>query len=486
MRIVFAASEMYPFAKTGGLADVAGALPKALVALGHEVKVILPRFRSIDPSLFSMETIDEFEVMIGQQRHRVEIKAHEMAPRLKVYFVEHPGFFDRESLYSDGSGDYPDNDQRFICFSKAVPEILRRLEYQPDVIHCHDWQTGLIPAYLKCTYQKQGLFEKCRTIFTVHNLAYQGNFPLDTFPLTGFGWEEFTLHRMEFYGKVSFLKAGLVYSDVLTTVSPNYAHEIQTEEFGSGMDGILRERALDLYGIVNGIDVKEWDPQTDQALAANYGASTMIRKKPVNKAFLQKENDLEVNPKIPVIGMVTRLVEQKGIDTVAAILEPLEKARIQLVLLGSGSSRYQSLFTKIAGQYTGHFSFHLKYDEKLSRRIYAGSDFFLMPSLFEPCGLGQMIALRYGALPIVRSVGGLADTVTDYHQDSESGNGFVYEGSTAQDLLGAIDRAVQVFGDKKLWTALQKNAMKCDFSWKVSAEKYIELYKHARRKTALR
>ncbi len=486
MQIVFAASEMFPFAKTGGLADVVGALPKEIANLGHEVAVILPRYRSVDPSVFVMKkALDSFEISLGQDREKVQLRVHEAGENLTVYFIEHPAFFDRDGLYGTSQGDYADNDRRFIFFSKAVPEIVRRLGLEPDVLHCHDWQTGLVPAYLRIMYQKQGFLTKARTIFTIHNMAYQGNFPPDTLALTGFGWEEFTLHRLEYYGKLSFLKAGLIYSDVISTVSPNYAREIQTHEFGCGMDGILCERTADLYGILNGIDTEEWNPAADKALPSNYTASTLA-KKLINKGVLQKETHLEVNPEIPLLGMVTRLVEQKGIEFVTPILEELKKRNIQLVILGSGDSKYHALLTGLAKKYVGQFSFNLKYDEKFSRRVYAGSDFFLMPSVFEPCGLGQMIALRYGALPIVRDVGGLSDTVTDYHENHGKGNGFVYEGSTSTDLLKKIDEAVKVFKNSKLWTDLQKNAMKCDFSWKSSAKHYVELYQKARRKTALK
>ncbi|MBI4971535.1 MAG: glycogen synthase GlgA [Candidatus Omnitrophica bacterium] len=489
MRIVFIASEMVPFAKTGGLADVLGALPHEIAALGHEVKLILPRYRGMDLQNFPMKkAMENFEVSLGAEREKVSVKSHLLAANgsnVEVFFVEHPAFFEREGIYGTSLGDFQDNDRRFIFFSKAAIEILKRMDEEPDVIHCHDWQTGLIPAYLKLMHQRQGLFEKARTFFTIHNLAYQGNFPPDTLALTGFGWEEFTLHRLEYYGKLSFMKAGLVYADILTTVSSTYAHEIQTHEFGCGMEGILRDRSSDLYGILNGIDTKEWDPETDKALAANY-TSTSLAKKLINKGMLQKETHLKVDPEIPLLGMVTRLVDQKGLDLVIMVLDELAKRNMQFIIIGTGDSKYHSAFQSLGRKHHGRFSFNLKFDEKLSRRIYAGSDFFLMPSVFEPCGLGQMIALRYGALPIVRDVGGLTDTVTDYHENHGKGNGFVFEDKTPNALLAKIDEAVTVFRDKKLWMDLQKNAMKCDFSWKASAKHYVELYLRAKRRTVLR
>lgn len=489
MKIVFVASEMAPFAQTGGLADVVGVLPKELVSLGHEVKVIMPRYRTVDPQKFSMKkAMENFEISLGSEREKVQVRSHLMGEggaQVEVFFVEHPSFFDRDGLYGTSQGDYPDNDKRFIFFSKAVPEILKRLDFEPDILHAHDWQAGLVPAYLRRVYQKEGLFEKTRTFFTIHNLAYQGNFPPDTLALTGFGWEEFTLHRLEFYGKINFMKAGLVYSDILTTVSPSYAREIQTHEFGCGMDGILRDRSGDLFGILNGIDTVEWDPATDKNIASNYTAST-LQKKLINKGVLQKEMNLTVDPETPLIGVVTRLAEQKGIDLILSVLEDLAQRKIQLILLGTGDSKYHNAFVKVSRKHVGHFSFNLKFDDKLSRRIYAASDFFLMPSLFEPCGLGQLFALRYGALPIVRDVGGLRDTVTDYHENHGKGNGFVFLEKSRTALLQKIDEAVKVFKDKKLWADLQKNAMKCDFSWKNSAKHYVELYEKARRKSLLR
>lgn len=489
MHIVFVTSEMVPFAKTGGLADVLGALPREIASLGHDVKVIMPRYSILDAKDFTLKkAMDSFEVPLGAEKEKAQVKSC-MVPAgngsVEVFFVEHSSFFDRDGLYGTSLGDYPDNDKRFIFFSKAVIEIMKKLDTEPDVIHCHDWQTGLIPAYIKLIYQKQGLFEKTRTFFTIHNLAYQGNFPPDTLALTGFGWDEFTLHRLEFYGKLSFMKAGLIYSDILTTVSPNYAHEIQTHEFGCGLDGVLRERANDLYGILNGIDTEEWNPETDKALASTY-TSANLSKKLIDKGMLQKEVNLKVDPEIPLMGMVTRLVDQKGIDLVLAILDELAKRDIQLVILGSGDNKYHNALMNLAKKHMGQFSFNLKFNEKLSRRVYAGSDFFLMPSVFEPCGLGQMIALRYGALPIVRNVGGLADTVTDYHENHGKGNGFVFEEKTHMALLEKIDEALKIFKDKNLWADLQKNAMKCDFSWKTSAKHYVELYQKAKRKTVLR
>lgn len=485
MQIVFAASEMSPFAKTGGLADVVGVLPREIAALGHQVKVILPRYRSIDLQKFAIKKIADFEISLGHGTEKASVRSHASPSGVEIYFVDHPAFFDREGLYGTSLADYPDNDRRFIFFARAVFELLKRLGVGPDILHCHDWQTGLVPAYQKLIYEKEILFETTKTVFTIHNLAYQGNFPPDTLALSGLGWEEFTLHRLEFFGHFSFLKAGLVYSDLLTTVSPRYAREIQTEEFGCGLDGVLRERTSDLFGILNGIDPEEWDPKTDKDLVSNFSAST-LGKKLINKGLLQKETFLAVDPDVPVIGMVTRLADQKGLDLVLQILEDLAQRKVQLVLLGNGDNKYHSALTSLAKKFAGRFSFNLRFDERLARRIYGGSDFFLMPSIFEPCGLGQMIALRYGTAPIVREVGGLADTVTQFDPRSGKGNGFVFREKTPKALLSKIDEAIQVYRSRELWEKLEKNAMNCDFSWKASAKKYVELYKTAERKTALR
>ncbi len=485
MKIVFVAAEMSPFAKVGGLADVLGDLPNKIAELGHQVYVVLPRYHCVDGRKFSLKKLGEFvEVSLGQETEKLSVKSSRLSERLEVFFLEHPYFFDREGIYGTSLGDYEDNDKRFIMFSKASLELLKLLGIKPDIIHCHDWQTGLVPAFLKLDYQDKAAFQKTKSFFTIHNLAYQGNFPPDTLALSGFDWKEFSMQRMEFYGKFSFLKTGLVYSDVVTTVSETYAKEIQTEEFGCGLEGVLQRRNEDLYGILNGIDFDLWNPETDKELETPFSSSNM-EAKAVNKAALQKEFHLTVDPQIPLLGIVTRLVDQKGIDLLLASLEKIHKRNLQFVLLGKGMNRYHNELMKVAQKYAGSFSFNLKFDEKLARRIYASSDIFLMPSVFEPCGLGQIISMRYGTIPLVREIGGLADTVTNYDTATGEGNGFVFLENTSEAFLSKLDEAVEAYRNKAEWNQLIHNAMNSDFSVQKTAQKYIELYKNAKRKTVL-
>ncbi len=482
MRVVFVAPEMVPFAKTGGLADIAGTLPKEIQALGQEVICFLPKYKKVDSNRWPMKkVIDRIQVPVGTEMEAGHVFCFDDPSGVKVFFVDHPEYFGRDELYGTPLGDYPDNDRRFVFFQRAALESLKKLGIQPDVIHCHDWQTGLIPLYLKKLYSGDSVFAKTKTVFTIHNLSYQGNFPPDSLPVTGLTWEEFRLERLEFYGKVSFLKAALVYSDELTTVSPRYAEEIQTKEFGCGMEGVLRARRDDLAGIVNGIDPEEWNPESDRDLAAHFSAKKTEGKEAC-KAALQKENQLKVDPKIPLLGMITRLADQKGLDILAPAVETIMKKGLQFVLLGTGEERYHQMFRELGKKYSSQLGVHILFDAKLAKRIYAGSDIFLMPSQFEPCGLGQMISLRFGTIPLVRETGGLADTIQDFNPKTGEGNGFVFKEYKTQAFLEALDRAVKVYGDPKLWSKLVKNGMKCDFSWRSSAKHYLELYERVKRK----
>lgn len=483
MKIVFCTSEMVPYAKTGGLADVCGSLPAELALLGHDVKVILPRYRQTNQPKFNFKKLDDYiEVPLGNKTITGNIYSTTGESGIEVLVIDNPDFFDREQLYGTPQGDYPDNDKRFIFFQRAALETLKKLKFKPDIIHCHDWQTGLIPVYLKTIYAGEPLFKKAKVFFTIHNLAFQGNFPPDTLPTTGLGWSEFTMEKLEFYGKVSFLKGGLVYSDMLTTVSERYAQEIQTETYGCGMDGILKTRTGDLYGVVNGIDQKEWNSETDPDLAATYTVKT-LDKKLINKGVLQKENGLSVDSELPLFGLISRLADQKGLDILAPAMESLAHMDIQFVLLGTGEEKYNSMFRDLGKRYPKKFGINIMFDAKMAKRIYGGVDVFLMPSFFEPCGLGQMIAMRYGTIPLVRSTGGLADTVCDFNSKTGKGNGFVFSEYTTKALLDTIGRAVDLYHDKKNWKILQANAMTADFSWKISAKKYIDLYKTAERRT---
>lgn len=482
MRIVFAASEMAPFAKTGGLADVTGSLPKEIQSLGEEVICFLPKYKKVDASRWPIkEAIDRLQIPVGSEIETGRVHRIDDPSGLQVFLIDQPEYYSRDELYGTPLGDYPDNDRRFVFFQRGVLEALRKLELKSDVIHCHDWQTGLIPAYLKTLYADDPFFAKTKTVFTIHNLGYQGNFPPDSLPVTSLGWKEFRLERLEFYGKVSFLKGGLVYADALTTVSPRYAQEIQTQEFGCGMEGVLHTRKEDLTGVINGIDPAEWNPETDPDIPARFSPKRPEGKW-LNKKVLQKENRFKVNERTLLCGMVTRMADQKGLDILAAAVEGLVKRGVQLVLLGTGEEKYQQIFREFAKRHPNQVAVHILFDPKLAKRIYAGSDIFLMPSRYEPCGLGQLISLRFGTVPLVKYTGGLADTVEDFNPQTGEGTGFVFKEHQAQAFLKTIDRALGVFGDPPLWVKLMKNGMKQDFSWAVSAKNYVELYTRTERR----
>lgn len=482
LQVVFAAPEMVPFAKTGGLADVTGTLPKEVHALGHEVLCFLPKYKRVDPARWPMKTVlERLQVPVGNEIEAGRVFRYEDPSGIHVYFIDQPEYFSRDELYGTPLGDYPDNDRRFVFFQKGILEALKTLGIRPDVIHSHDWQTALIPVYLKTIYEADSFFAKTKTIFTIHNLAYQGNFPPDSLPVTGLSWQEFRMERLEFYGKVSFLKGALVYADALTTVSPRYAQEIQTKEYGCGMEGVLQTRREDLVGIVNGIDPDEWNPEKDPDIPANFGLKK-IQGKAANKRALQKENRFSVDESIPLFGIITRLADQKGLDILAPAMEGLMKRGIQLVLLGTGEDRYHQLFQELGKRYSRQLGVHIRFDATLAKRIYAGSDVFLMPSRFEPCGLGQMISFRFGTVPLVRETGGLADTVKEFDPKTGAGTGFVFKEYTSKAFLEAVDRALAVFSNRKLWSKLMKNGMKLDFSWRTSAKQYVALYEKVKRK----
>lgn len=482
MKIVFVTPEMVPFAKTGGLADVAGTLPKEIQELGHEVVCFLPKYKKVDANKWPLKVaLDRLQIPVGSEVETGRVFLYDDPSGMKVYFIDQPEYFSRDELYGTPMGDYPDNDHRFVFFQRGVLEALHKLGFKPDVVHCHDWQTGLVGTYLKTLYANDPVFMQTKTIFTIHNLAYQGNFPPDSLPITGLSWDEFKLERLEFYGKVSFLKGGLVYSDALTTVSPRYAEEIQTKEYGCGMEGVLQTRRPDLAGIVNGIDPREWDPENDPDIPVHFSA-TKLEGKAADKAALQKENHLKVDPKVPLLGIVTRLADQKGLDILAPAVEGIMKRGAQIVLLGTGEEKYHQLFRDLAHKHADQLSAHILFDARLAKRIYAGSDIFPMPSRYEPCGLGQLISFRFGTVPLVRETGGLADTVLDFNSKTGEGTGFVFKEYSTKALLQTLDRAFAVYRDPKLWVKLMKNGMKGDFSWRASAKQYVELYARSKRK----
>ncbi len=480
MKILFAASEAAPFAKTGGLADVAGSLPPAIASLGHEVRMVMPYYRQADRYASDLRHVATFSVPLGTWEERCDVLEGTMGGNVIVYFIKKDIYYDRPELYQTGRADYPDNAERFIFFSRAVLELCGALGYKPDIIHCNDWQTGLVPLYLKTVYRQNSALSKTRSVFTVHNLGYQGLFWHWDMRLTGLEWEVFKPEGIEFWGKINFLKAGLVYSDLITTVSTTYSREIQTPEHGHGLEGVLINRAGDLTGIVNGIDYRTWDPARDRAISKTYSASSLA-----GKALCKKALHTMIHlpgPDNPLIGMVTRLVDQKGMDILTEALPEIMSLGVRLVILGTGEEKYQRILSDAAERYQGRMRFLLRYDDALAKNVYAGCDMFLMPSRYEPCGLGQMIALRYGTVPLVRRTGGLTDTVAGYDPKTGRGTGFLFEEYSAQALVDCLRRALEVYSNRNKWKRLVQNGMKQDFSWERSAKEYVKVYRKAMRK----
>jgi starch synthase len=482
-KILLVASEGYPFAKTGGLADVVGALPRALIKLGCEIALVLPKYKSVSPEKYRLKyEINGLAVPMGMGDMTADVLSTRLGDtQVKAYFIQCDRYFDRDGLYGTPEGDYHDNAERFAFFCRSTLELLRALDWYPDVIHLNDWQTGLIPAYLKTLYADQKAYQKIKTLFTIHNMAYQGLFPKYVLPMTGLRWEEFKQEKLEFYDQVNYLKAGLVYSDAINTVSPTYAAEIKTDEFGQGLQGVLDIRAEDLSGILNGIDYDEWNPATDKEIPAQYTLKNNDRKTE-SKVKLLTELELEFKAQTPVIGLVSRLSDQKGLDLISEIIEPFLAMDVQFVILGTGDIRYHEMLQTLQQRYPKKLAVNLKYDNRLAKLIYAGSDMFLMPSRFEPCGLGQMIAMKYGSIPLVRKTGGLSDTVENLSPEGKKGTGFVFENYQAQELLFIIRRAVEAFHQPKIWKELVQRAMTKDFSWDASAKQYLDLYGHIQRK----
>jgi starch synthase len=477
MKILFAASEVAPFAKTGGLADVAGSLPTALASLGHDVRVVMPRYRQVEQNTFNLKPIASFSVPLGSWNERGSVFQYAKNKNTMVYFVGKDIFYDRPELYGTAKADYPDNAERFIFFSRAILELCLSIDFKPDILHCNDWQTGLVPLYLDKFYRAPMALSHTKTVFTIHNLGYQGIFPHDDLRLTGLEEDVFTPDGIEFWGKINLLKAGLVYSDIITTVSKTYSREIQTSKYGNGLEGVLAKRSKDLYGIVNGIDYRAFDPARDHAIWKTFSASKPEGKLACKRA-LQKMADLPVSGDL-FIGMVTRLADQKGLDILVEALSEIMSLDIQIIILGTGDEKYHSILADEASRYQNRMRVLLQYDEQIAKNIYAGCDLFLMPSRYEPCGLGQMIALRYGTVPLVRKTGGLADTVTNYNQKTGLGNGFLFKEYSAPALVHCLRHAISVYPNKKKWERLMQNGMKQDFSWEHSAQEYVKVYRKA-------
>jgi len=485
LRVLLIASEVAPFAKTGGLADVAGALPSALAALGHDVRILLPKYRGSEAHASDTRVVvPTIRVPLGDREAEGALLEGRAPSGVPVYLLEHAHYYDRDGLYGTPDGDYWDNCERFVFLCRAALEGIAQLEaarpavrWQPQVVHANDWQTGLLPVYLRTLYRDHPLLGKLATVFTIHNLAYQGVFWHYDMPMTGLGWDLFTPAGVEFYGKLNFLKGGLIFSDLLTTVSHTYAREIRTPAFGSGLEGVLEDRSQDLHGVINGIDYESWSPQKDPAIAHPYSADDP-EPKAICRETLRRELALEEGAG-PVIGIVTRLAEQKGMDLVLEALPGLLAEGGQLAVLGSGDARLEEAFRAAAVTHRGRVAVRIGYDDELARRIYAGGDAFLMPSRYEPCGLGQLIALRYGGAPIVRRTGGLADTVTEFDPARRTGTGFMFDAFTAEALLAAVRRAASTYRQPSVWKALVRNAMAEDFSWDASAREYAALYRKA-------
>ena len=473
MKILFAASECVPFIKTGGLADVVGALTPVLKAQGADVRVILPLYAAIPQEYVNQMKLEcEFEVELCWRRQYCGIKSLEYQG-VTFYFVDNQYYFGRSYIYGLGGDEY----ERFGFFDRAVIDALVHLDFKPDVVHCHDWQTGMIPALLKIQYAQYPFYQDMKTVYTIHNLQYQGVFPIKAVQDTlGLGDSLFTSDKLECYGCANYMKAGLVYADELTTVSPSYADEIQTAFYGERLDGLLRARKDQLVGILNGIDVNDYDPAKDPQIYANYDPYHLGGKE-ICKQELQKELGLEVDPTVPLVGIISRLSNQKGFDLIECVIRELMATGIQLVVLGMGEAKYTNLFSWAESEYPGRLATRFAMNHQLAHRIYAGSDMFLMPSQFEPCGLSQMIAMRYGSVPIARETGGLRDTVLSYNKFTDEGNGFTFFNYNAHDMLHTVRRAVHYYNNNRdVWYRLIVRGMTGDYSWYSSAGKYMALY----------
>jgi len=478
MKILFVSPEVVPFAKTGGLADVAGALPKAIKELGHDIRVFLPLYLMVDAARFGLKSTDvTFEVKIGDSSETVEIfEASIPDSHVTVYFVKHDGYFGRPELYTVDGHDYEDSAERFTLFSRAVFEFIKVKGWAPDIVHVNDWQTAMLAAYIKVL--KDPFFARTAVVYSIHNMAYQGNFPKEKFSCTGLPGEYFDNGSMSENGNLCLAKTGFSFADVISTVSETYAQEIQTEEFGYGLDRALSSRHSDVYGIINGVDYSVWDPATDKHIAKRYSAGTLTLKVE-NKLALQKKTGLSVDRGVPLLGIVTRLADQKGLDIFTAAMEGMLALGCQIVILGTGDPKYHEMLTQEKNKFPKQVALKLGFDAELAQLIYAASDIFLMPSKYEPCGLGQLISFRYGTVPLVRKTGGLADTVQDFNSQTGEGNGFVFEEYSPSALLESARRATEVFRDRKKWLFIQKKIMAYDYSWRASAEKYISLYMKA-------
>jgi len=478
MHVAFAASECVPFSKTGGLADVIGALPPALVHLGHKATVFLPRYRQTQ--LDNPRTVIPSITVPFDDRYRFcSVLDGGVRSGVQFYFIEYPPFFDRDALYGTALGDYHDNAERFALFSRAVLEATKILG-APDVLHCHDWQTALMPILLKTLYDEDPAFATVPCVFTIHNLGYQGLFPPEILPLLMLPWDLFTMSKLEFYGKVNFLKGAIAMADFITTVSRRYSQEIQTAEYGFGLEGVLRARGNTIAGILNAVDYLSWNPETDPHIAAKYSAADMSGKAKC-KADLLKEVGMAPDTQLPVVGIVSRFVAQKGFDLVQQVGDRLALEELILIVLGSGQKEYEDMFRRLSKQFPQKVAARVAYDDPLAHKIEAGSDLYLMPSHYEPCGMNQIYSLKYGTVPVVRATGGLDDTVEQFDSRTQKGTGFKFREYSGEVMLDTLRAAIGLYrSDKNSWQTLMRNGMAQDYSWPNSAREYLKVYERAR------
>ena len=478
MHIAFAASEGVPFSKTGGLADVVGALPRALAAQGHQISVYLPRYRQT--KLVNPQTVlGSITIPFDDEYRFCSVVTAGNQDGIRHYFVDYPPYFDRDVLYGTAVGDYPDNAERFALFSRAVIEA-SKIVGAPDIFHCHDWQSALIPVILRTFYSQDPAFENVATVFTIHNMGYQGLFPAEILPLLMLPWDLFTISKMEFFGQVNFLKGALVFADFVTTVSKKYSQEIQTTEYGFGLEGVLRNRAATVTGILNGVDYDVWSPTVDPFIAASYSPADPSGKARDKADLLATFGINNADAKLPVIGIVSRFAAQKGFDLIAQIMDRLAREDMILTVLGTGDKDYEEMFLRLQKQFPHKIAVKVSYDNVLAHKIEAGADMFLMPSRYEPSGLNQIYSLKYGTVPIVRATGGLDETIEPWDARSGKGTGFKFYEYSGESLLLTIRAAIQAFRDEASWHVLMRNGMSRDFSWANSAKEYVKVYERAR------
>ncbi len=477
MRILLATAEVHPFSKSGGLADMVAALAKSLARAGHTVGLVTPLYRGLHERFQDIRSLDwNLSIPLGGSVVEGKVWGLDLRRNLTYYFIEQPGFFNRADLYQENGVEYPDNAERFVFFDKAVVQVARKLPWKPEVVHVHDWHAALVPLLIKHELWRHGWYDAPKTCLTIHNLAYQGHYGAPSYGLTNLPWDYFHPDGAEFHGGFCFLKSGIAYSDAITTVSPSYAKEITTTEFGCGLEGILQVRHNVLQGILNGVDYDEWRTTGNRFLPEPYSAKDPGGKV-ASKLALQEEFQLVQDAKVPLFGSVTRLAHQKGIDLSLPALGELLKGDAQFVLLGSGSPEYQAAFMALAKEYPGKVGVKIGYDHALSHRIEAGCDFFLMPSRFEPCGLNQMYSLRYGTIPIVRATGGLIDSVIDLREDPHQANGIKFHEYSVPALTKALQKALVLYQEPQLMAHLRYNGMTADFSWEETAHNYLGVFR---------